>query len=102
MDWALRKKLQQRLAAEQGYYIFPAGTRTRCALVYPNSYYVGMSNLGLHVIYDLLNRRGDVACERAFQPDRQEQARYLLRDGLLQPPGDAQPEQDQIAGGGAR
>ena len=47
MDWALRKKLQQRLAAEQGYYIFPAGTRTRCALVYPNSYYVGMSNLGL-------------------------------------------------------
>ena len=76
MDWALRKKLQQRLAAEQGYYIFPAGTRTRCALVYPNSYYVGMSNLGLHVIYDLLNRRGDVACERAFQPDRQEQARY--------------------------
>ena len=55
---------------------FPAGTRIRVALIYPNSYYIGMSNLGFHIIYDLLNRRGDIACERFFLPDRDEIQRY--------------------------
>lgn len=36
------------------------------ALVYPNSYYLGMSNLGIHAIYGLLNARSDVVCERVF------------------------------------
>ena len=76
MDWELSKKLKETLAAEQGYYKFPAGTRTRVALVYPNTYFVGMSNLGLHVIYELLNTRGDIACERAFLPERKEWIRY--------------------------
>ena len=76
MDWALKKELQQQLAEEQGYYLYPAGTRTRFALVYPNSYFVGMSNLGLHIIYELLNKRDDTACERVFLPDRQKLARY--------------------------
>ena len=57
MDWELKKELKEQLAREQGYYRYPAGTRERFALVYPNSYFVGMSNLGLHIIYDLLNRR---------------------------------------------
>ncbi len=38
------------------------------ALVYPNSYYVGMSNLGFQVVYRLLNNRDDVLAERAFLP----------------------------------
>ena len=76
MDWALRKDLQKQLEMEQGYYRYPQGTRTRVALVYPNSYYVGMSNLGLHIVYDLLNRRTDTACERVFLPDRQNIKRY--------------------------
>jgi len=29
--------------------------RLRIALVYPNTYYVGMSNLGFHAVYHLLN-----------------------------------------------
>lgn len=41
------------------------------ALVYPNTYYVGMSNLGLQTIYGYLNARDDVCCERAFLPDRE-------------------------------
>ena len=77
MDWALKRDLQAQLAEERGYYLFPAGTRTRLALIYPNSYFVGMSNLGLHVVYDLLNRRDDTACERAFLPDRQTWPRYV-------------------------
>ena len=43
--------------------------RLRVALVYPNRYSVGMSNLGFQVVYGLLNRFDGVACERAFLPD---------------------------------
>ena len=76
MDWSLKKELQQLLAEEQGYYRYPPGTRTKFALVYPNSYFVGMSNLGLHIIYDLLNKRDDTACERIFLPDRDKIRQY--------------------------
>lgn len=76
MDWELKRELQEKLAGEQGYYRYAAGTRQRFALVYPNSYFVGMSNLGLHIIYELLNKRQDTACERFFLPDRQRIARY--------------------------
>ena len=77
MDWELKQQLKEQLAREQGYYRYPAGTRERFALVYPNSYYVGMSNLGLHIIYDLLNRRSDTACERFFLPEKSKLQRYI-------------------------
>ncbi len=76
LDWELRERLRQQLRREQGYSVYPAGTRERFAIVYPNSYYVGMSNLGLHVIYELLNSRDDTACERFFLPDRALLERY--------------------------
>ena len=76
MDWELKKGLKDILAQESGFYRYPMGTRTPVALVYPNSYFVGMSNLGLHIIYELLNKREDTACERVFQPERQEIRRY--------------------------
>ena len=41
----------------------------RIALVYPNLYFVGMSNLGFQGVYQLLNSYDDVVCERAFLPD---------------------------------
>ena len=76
MDHRLKRSLQDRFAKERGACRYPPGVRTRFALVYPNTYFVGMSNLGLHIIYDLLNRRGDTACERFFLPDRTELPRY--------------------------
>ena len=76
MNWKLKEKLAARLAREQGHIIYPAGGRTRFALAYPNSYFVGMSNLGLHIIYDILNRRPDTACERFFLPDGRELDEY--------------------------
>ena len=76
MDHRLKSSLQERFAKERGSCRYPAGGRTRFALVYPNTYFVGMSNLGIHIIYDLLNRRGDTACERVFLPDRTELPRY--------------------------
>jgi radical SAM superfamily enzyme YgiQ (UPF0313 family) len=39
------------------------------ALVYPNAYAVGMSNLGFQTIYRHLNALPDVVCERVFLPD---------------------------------
>ena len=57
---------RRRLAAETGTVTKDWGGRLPLALVYPNSYYLGMSNLGLQAIYALLNARSDVVCERAF------------------------------------
>ncbi len=42
----------------------------RIALVYPNTYYVGMSNLGFQAVYNLLNQIDHVLCERAFLPEK--------------------------------
>ncbi|MGB5157804.1 TIGR03960 family B12-binding radical SAM protein [Desulfobacterium sp. N47] len=41
----------------------------RIALVYPNTYKVGMSNLGFQTVYDILNGFDNILCERAFLPD---------------------------------
>jgi radical SAM family uncharacterized protein/radical SAM-linked protein len=46
----------------------PASVRLRFALAFPEVYEIGQSHLGLHVLYDILNRRSDVACERVFAP----------------------------------
>jgi len=38
------------------------------ALAYPDTYSVGMSHLGLQILYAMLNARADVAAERVFAP----------------------------------
>lgn len=43
-----------------------SGARFNFALVYPNFYRVGMSNLGIHIIYKILNSHKDFSCERFF------------------------------------
>ncbi len=43
-------------------------TAVRIALAYPDAYDIGMSNMGLGILYDILNREEDVACERTFAP----------------------------------
>lgn len=77
MSWKIREGLKEVLSKESGYYIHPNGNRTRVALLYPNSYFVGMSNLGIHIVYRLLNERNDVACERAFLPEKKQQEEYV-------------------------
>ena len=59
--------LKTKLSKEIGYKIH--GGRKKFALVYPNIYKVGMSNLGIHIIYQLLNSRSDISCERFFLPE---------------------------------
>ena len=51
--------------------VTPGGkhARLRIALVFPNTYYVGMSNLGFQLTYRLFVQHPEVRCERFFLPD---------------------------------
>jgi radical SAM superfamily enzyme YgiQ (UPF0313 family) len=75
--WQQRERARDVLAREVGYVIKPHGSRLRVALLFPNTYFVGMSSLGYQTVYRLFNDLDDVVCERAFLPPKQE-----LRDQL--------------------
>ncbi|MEK6742402.1 MAG: TIGR03960 family B12-binding radical SAM protein [Nitrospirota bacterium] len=76
MSRALKEKAAALLAAERGTVFKAAGADVEIALAYPNTYHVGMSNLGVHQIYSVLNGRDDTACERVFLPDEDDIAEY--------------------------
>lgn len=40
----------------------------RFAMCFPDVYEIGMSHLGLQILYDMFNRREDIYCERIFSP----------------------------------
>lgn len=40
----------------------------RFVVLYPDAYELGMSNLAIQIVYDMVNRRSDALCERAFCP----------------------------------
>ena len=42
--------------------------RTRIALIFPDIYDIGVSNVGLKILYDQINQRPDALAERAFAP----------------------------------
>jgi radical SAM superfamily enzyme YgiQ (UPF0313 family) len=73
-SWAQRERALQTLAKEVGYVKKPHGGRLRVALAFPNTYWVGMSNLGFQTIYRLFNAEEDIVCERFFLPPKQELA----------------------------
>src|SRR5712692_6974953 len=76
MSWNLKEKAERLLAQEQGTIRKEWGGRVSLALVYPNTYAVGMSNLGFQTIYKHANALSDVVCERAFLPDPEDLAEY--------------------------
>jgi radical SAM family uncharacterized protein len=80
MSWTLKKKALALLDAEQGTVHKDWGGKIAVALVYPNAYAVGMSNLGFQTIYRHLNALPDVVCERVFLPDAADVAE-LARTG---------------------
>lgn len=51
-------------------YIFIKNKSIKIALVFPNTYYIGMSNLGFQYIYREINNRTDSCGERFFLPDK--------------------------------
>ncbi len=58
-----------RLAAERRLFDAGPSGPLRVCLVYPNTYPVGMANLGFQAVYRLLAADPRVTCERAFLPD---------------------------------
>lgn len=73
------QRLRRRAQRETRLVEPNQGGRLRIVLAYPNTYAVGMSNLGVHTLYRLLNAFPDVSCERAFLPDDDEIAEYERR-----------------------
>lgn len=45
-----------------------ARVKTKVCLFFPDTYEVGMSHLGIRILYHILNSRPDTACERVFSP----------------------------------
>ena len=46
----------------------PAQVRLKFCLAFPDVYEVGMSHLGIQILYHILNGRGEISCERVFAP----------------------------------
>ncbi len=67
------------LSREVGFVRKPHGGRLRVALAFPNTYFVGMSNLGLQTTYKLFNADERVVCERVFLPPKQDLAALVAR-----------------------
>lgn len=81
------RRQAQGKPAEEGVIVKDWGGRLPVALVYPNRYYLGMSNLGVQTIYGLLNSYSNVVCERVFceggRPSSVESGRPLTDFAVL-------------------
>jgi radical SAM superfamily enzyme YgiQ (UPF0313 family) len=71
-SWQLVEQARATLSKEVGYVRKPHAGRLRVALAFPNTYFVGMSNLGFQTVYQLFNAHDDVVCERMFLPPKQQ------------------------------
>jgi radical SAM family uncharacterized protein len=75
-SWRLIQKAKEILEKERGVVQKPWGGRITVCLLYPNSYHVGMSNLGFQTLYQILNADEEVVCERAFLPEPEDLEEY--------------------------
>src|SRR6187401_3189309 len=82
-QWQQREQAKALLAKEVGYVRKPHAGRLRVALAFPNTYYVGMSNLGFQTVCQLFNAVDDVVCERFFLPPKTTLAELELRGTRL-------------------
>ncbi len=82
-QWQQRERAQQLLSQEVGYVRKPHGGKLRVALVFPNTYFVGMSNLGFQTVYTLFNAEPGIVCERAFLPPKSELAEQVASGAPL-------------------
>ena len=69
-------RLQELYKDEDSRVTINPHAQQKVAIVYPNTYFVGMSNLGLHIIYGEINLRHDSVCERIFLPEKKEFEAY--------------------------
>ena len=67
-NWILEAKKQ--VSEEKRISKFANGGSLSGVLVYPDTYFTGMSNLGFHAVYKIFNEELGISCERAFYPDK--------------------------------
>ena len=82
-QWQQRERARELLSKEVGYVRKPHGGKLRVALAFPNTYFVGMSNLGLQTVYRLFNAEDDIVCERVFLPPKTELAAQIASGAPL-------------------
>jgi radical SAM superfamily enzyme YgiQ (UPF0313 family) len=66
---------------EEGTVVKDWGGRLPVAIIYPNSYFLGMSNLGIHALYSLFNAYRRVVAERVFLPPDGRHAPAAIESG---------------------
>jgi len=67
---SLKNRYRKLLGEERGAVRKKSrGCGIDVALAYPNTYYIGMSNLGFQAVYQLFNAIPGVTCDRIFVPD---------------------------------
>ena len=81
--WQQRERALELLSKEVGYVRKPHGGKLRVALAFPNTYFVGMSNLGFQTVYKLFNAEDDIVCERVFLPPKTELAAQIAAGAPL-------------------
>lgn len=78
-----RSAARLTLSKEVGYVQKPHVDKMRVGLAFPNTYFVGMSNLGFQTVYRLFNDHPDTVCERVFLPPKQELAALVQQNARL-------------------
>lgn len=77
----------------------PAQVDTRVAFCFPDTYEIGMSNLGMRILYGVMNQMDGVWCERVFAPwgDMEEEMRRAEMPLFALESGDAITNFDMVA-----
>lgn len=77
----------------------PAQVDTRVAFCFPDTYEIGMSNLGMRILYGVMNQIDGVWCERVFAPwgDMEEEMRRAEMPLFALESGDAITNFDMVA-----
>lgn len=75
-SWGIQEKYKKIIKNETRLHDFKKQADFSSVLIYPNTYFVGMSNLGFQAVYRHINSHPNFTCERAFLPEQDEELYY--------------------------
>ncbi len=71
-----RKRALERIAREKVLYARQPGGDISVCVIYPNTYRLGMANLGFQAVFHIFESDPSVAADRAFMPDADERENF--------------------------
>ena len=74
-----RKRALERIAREKVLYARQPGGDISVCVIYPNTYRLGMANLGFQAVFHIFESDPSVAADRAFLPDADERDSFRER-----------------------